>query len=166
MRHFARFTLLGTLLVAPALAVQGPISINGDGPELSAFVLGFSDGGSCSVIMQGQVTTDVGGGNDTFDLRITDEGAVIASQTFSLPADGGVYPVATTFHLQHIFVNDDYGVTIDDPGGVGLFEFPDFIPIGGCTIQNIPTLSTAGVAGFGLLLAGAAAAVLVRRRRS
>jgi len=166
MRHFARFTLLGALLAAPALAVQGPVSINGDGPELANAVFAISDTGSCGLSFQGSVTTDAGGGTDTFTLRITDEGAVIASQDFAFPADGAAHPFAAEFSFQHVFVGDTWGLTIDDPGGLGLVEIPDIFSIESCTIQNIPTLSKAGVAGFGLLLAGAAAAVLVRRRRS
>jgi len=171
MRHRFPLVLAGVaalMLAGSGLAgaVQGPISINGDGPELSNYVLFLSVTGSCGLSIGGTVVTDAGGGTDTFTLQITDEGAVIASQDFAYPADGAAHPFATEFSFQHIFVGENYGLTIVDPGGLGLVEFPDLFPLESCSIQNIPTLSTAGVAGFGLLLAGAAAAVLVRRRRS
>lgn len=166
MRPITGLTILCTLLAAPALAVQGPISINGDGPELAGGVFLLSDTGSCGLSIQGSVTTDAGGGTDTFTMQIVDEGAVIASRDFAFPADGAAHPFATEFSFQHIFVGDTYALWINDPGGLGLVQFPEIFPIESCTIQNIPTLSKAGAAGFGLLLAGAAAAVLVRRRRS
>ena len=158
--------LMAIALAAPALALQGPVSINGEGPDASGMSLVLSSTNSCGLFIDGSATTDNTGGTDTFAIQITDAGAVIASQDVALPADGASHAFQLQFEFQHIFVDDTYGLNIDDPGGLGFVQFPDIFDIDSCSIQNIPALSTAGATGLGLLLAAAAAVVLARRRRA
>ncbi|MFN7943640.1 MAG: hypothetical protein U0X73_18765 [Thermoanaerobaculia bacterium] len=156
------FALLAVATAASAL--QGPISINGNGPALAGFTLVINETASCGLDFLGSVTTDAGGGNDTFTISVTDEGAIVASQDFSFPADGAAHPIQFSFSMQHVFVNNDWGLVVEDPGGLGHFEIPDLFVISSCSLQNIPTLSGVGTAAFAFLLATAGALALLRRR--
>ncbi len=158
--------LLAIVLATSAPALQGPVSINGDGPDASGLLLILTTTNACGLVVDGSVTTDAGGGTDTFAIRITDEGVVIASQNLAFPADGGSHAFSFQLDFEHIFINDNYGLIIDDPGGLGVVVVPEVFTIDSCSIQNIPALSTAGATGLGLLLAAAAAVVLARRRRA
>lgn len=156
----------GILAAATAGAVQGPVSINGGGSDLSAFAMSISELPNCGLEFAGVVTTDAGGGTDTFTISVTDAGVVVGSEDFAFPADGAVHPIEFALHFQHLFVDNTWGLIIDDPGGLGTLEIPDAFPINTCATQSIPTLSTAGVAGFVVLLAAGGVVLLARRRRA
>lgn len=160
------WAVLGFWAAAATFAVQGPVVINGQGGELSGLSLLLTSGQACTVSFEGSVTTDVGGGTDTFTLTLTNAGQDVASQDFALPADGQSHPVAFVLAPQHLLVGDLVGLTILDPGGLGIIELDDILLLTSCTTQGIPTLGGSALAGFAALLGVASVALLARRRRA
>lgn len=114
----------------------------------------------CVLSFQLQVTADAGGGTDSFQLEVWDEGQPVRALTLSVPADGAVHGVAGTITLPPISqTNPGIGVVLADGAPLDI-EDPF---AASCAPFEIPSTSPVGLAGLGTLLL-AAGLVVVRRR--
>lgn len=107
-----------------------------------------------------QVTADAGGGTDSFQLEVWDDGRLVRSLALAVPADGAVHSVSGTIGLPPISqATPGIGVVLADAVRLDL-EDPF---AASCVPYEVPAASPAGLAGLTLLLL-AAGLVVVRRR--
>ena len=105
-----------------------------------------------------QGTTDDGGGLDQIELQIWDDGALVASVPFSVPASGE-HPFDIDASFEGLYATGAAGVGVyllDMPGTGNLFSLDPFIPTdvpGSCAGQTPPS-PVPGPGGLALLLLG------------
>jgi hypothetical protein len=154
------------LLPAAAAAAVGTGSLNGPGdPQGGRLALGdlaVSSPENCVVAYTLQVQSEGGGGNDTFELQLFDDGALVQAEALSAPADGAVHALTGTIHLHQAVsqVNPGLGVYLVDSGAI--LDFVDPAPVS-CGFVEIPTLDAVGAWILGGLLLASALVVLRRR---
>lgn len=153
------------LLPAGAAAIGAATGLNGPGtggPRISLGNLAVSSPAGCFVAYTLQVQTEIGSGDDAFELQIFDDGLLIQTQPLSAPADGGVHALAGSLQLQHVVsqANPGIGVYLVDSGVI--LDFVDPADVG-CGLVEIPTLDSAGAWILGALLLASALVVLRRR---
>ena len=158
---------LGVLLPTEAAAIGSPSGLNGPGAGGLRIALGdlvVSSPASCAVGYTLQVQTELGSGDDTFELQIYDDGLLIQSQPLSAPADGGVHALAGSLQLQHAVsqASPGIGVYLVDSGVILDFVDPADVV---CGLVEIPTLDTVGAWILGGLLLASALIVMRRPRR-
>jgi hypothetical protein len=119
----------------------------------------------CVIGFTATVRTEAGGGVDSFEVQLFDDGQQIDLRALTAPADGQVHAVEGEFQLS--------GPIGTNTPGVGLYlvdngQTLDLIdPFGTpCPPLEVPTLGRGGVAALAGLLAIASLALLARRRRA
>jgi hypothetical protein len=153
------------LLSGGALFAAG--AFNGPGFPIANVNLGSLSATptGCVIDFTATVRTEAGGGVDSFEVQLFDDGQLIATQLLTATADGQTHDVAGQFQLS------------GPPGtvtpGVGLYlvdndQTLDLIdPLGTpCGPLEVPALDRRGIVALAGLLAVASLALLSRRRRA
>lgn len=174
-KHFPSWTLpaagafLLTLVVflpAPAAALDATGNLNGPGRSaggrLALGDLAVSSPEGCVVAYTLQVQTESGGGNDTFELQLFDDGELVQVEALSAPADGAVHALTGTIHLHQAVSQVSPGLGVYLVDSAAFLDFVDPAPVS-CGFVEIPTLGSVGAWILGGLLL-ASALVLLRRR--
>lgn len=165
-----KLLLIGLLAALPAGAASGGDASGRNGPggpqggRIAVGNLIVSSPANCSVAYSLQVQTDIGSGNDDFELRIYDDAVLVQTQALSAPADGAVHALSATLRLEQPVsqANPGVGIYLVDSGVILDFVDPADVT---CGFVEIPTLDTTGALLLGGLLF-ASALVLLRRHRS
>jgi hypothetical protein len=160
--------VLVALLPAGLLAASGAVGRNGPGgPQGSELVLGsltVTASQACTVAYSLQVQTESGSGDDTFELQLYDDGALIQIATLRAPADGALHTLAGTLQLGQSVSQANPGVGVYLVDSAASLDFVDPAPVT-CGAVEIPTIDTVGAFLLGGLLLASALLVLRRSRR-
>ena len=117
----------------------------------------------CRIAFTITIVTDPGGGTDSFELQVADDGLVIQTIPLSAPADGNSHEVTGSFWLAMSPGNATPGIGLYllDDGNV--LDILDPLPVG-CSPLEVPAVGSRGFATLGMLLAASALVVLRRTR--
>lgn len=182
MRWMVCSALLAALVLpAPSLAqrnaldLEGPLPAAPEGGTIDSATIDSVVVNGCYAISTGTVTASGGPGVTVgAEVLVYDNGILIDEKLFWIPADGTPRPYCAVYQQVGPAESGDVAIGVwDEPDGTN-YDY-DTVPISDvCTgpaprcaelIQEIPTLSPAGLAALTLLLS-AGAFVLLRRRRA
>lgn len=162
------------LLFAVLLLAAGWVAV-ADGPQVNGFNLVLPTGNlgtleasapqGCVIGYSATVFADAGGGEDSFQLQVVDDGQIVQVETLSVPADGAVHTVAGSFKLRRApnAATPGIGLYLAD-GGV-LLDAVDPLELACREFEpEVPTLAGAGYVALGSVLALAAILFLRRPR--
>jgi len=162
------------LLCAGLLLASGEVAA-ADGPQVNGFNLVLPTGNlgtleasapqGCVIGYSATVFADAGGGEDSFQLQVVDDGQIVQVETLSVPADGAVHTVAGSFKLRRApnAATPGIGLYLAD-GGV-LLDAVDPLELACREFEpEVPTLAGAGYVALGSVLALAAILFLRRPR--
>ena len=119
----------------------------------------------CLIEYTVSIVTDTGGGSDTFEIQVADDGAVVQTIPLQAPADGLTHQLTGSFQLTR--------PPGDETPGIGLYLVDDgsvldiLDPLGGVGCSpDVPALGGRGVVALAGLLAVTALFALRRLRRA
>jgi hypothetical protein len=152
------------LAAAPAVAADA-LGLNGPGrPEAANLILGdltVSSPQGCTLSYAVQVFTESGGGDDSFELQVVDDGEIVLIHPLTAPADGAVHQLSGSIRLGRSVSQafPGVGVYLIDTGVI--LDAVDPVDIV-CGVVEIPTLGSAGAWLLGGLLLACGFVVLRR----
>lgn len=119
----------------------------------------------CVVSYTATVLADAGGGEDSFQLQVVDDGAIVQVETLTVPADGAVHTVSGSLRLKKAPLTGSPGIGLYLADGAQLFDAVDPLEVPCRAFEpEVPTLAGAGTAALVGVLALAAVVVLRRAR--